>query len=184
MAGEITQLLVQWGDGDAEALDRLVPLVYDELRRLARHYLRKQGAHCTLQPTALVHEAYLRLVKQTDVEFQNRAQFYGLAAKVIRDLLVDEARRGLAEKRGGAAVRVSMADAERQPETTEFDLLELDEALRRLASNRPEHSRVVELRFFGGLTIAETAVVLGVSHSTVERDWSFARAWLYGELAG
>jgi RNA polymerase sigma factor (TIGR02999 family) len=184
MAEEITQLLIEWGQGDAAALDRLMPLVYDELHKLARHYLRRQGPHPTLQPTAIVNEAYLRLVKQTEVDFRNRAQFYGLAAKVIRDVLVDDTRRRMADKRGGEDLRVSLTEADQQGQAEEFDLLALDEALSKLASSRPQHSRVVELRFFGGLTIAETAEVLGVSHATVERDWSFARAWLYGELAG
>ncbi|MEP7341546.1 MAG: sigma-70 family RNA polymerase sigma factor [Acidobacteriota bacterium] len=182
MAEEITQLLVEWGQGDATALDRLMPLVYDELRRLARHHLQQQGAHRTLQPTAVVNEAYLRLVKQQQIEFENRAQFYGLAAKLIRDLLVDDTRRRLAEKRGGAGLRVSLTEADKPGQPEEFDLLALDEALHKLARNKPQHSRVVELRFFGGLTIAEAAEVLGISHATVERDWSFARAWLYAEL--
>lgn len=184
MAEEITQLLQQWSAGDATALDRLMPLVYDELRRLARHYLRQQpGAQLTLQPTALVNEAYLRLINQQQVDFQSRAQFYGLAAKVIRDLLVDDARRRQADKRGGAHQRVSLTGAEPISRQPTLDLLALDEALNRLAALKPQHSRVVELRFFGGLTIAETATVLQLSHATVERDWSLARAWLYAELA-
>lgn len=184
MSGEITQLLKQWGEGDVAALDRLVPLVYDDLRRLARHHLQQQGANRTLQPTAVVNEAYLRLARQSHIEFENRSQFFGLAAKLIRDLLVDDTRRRLAEKRGGDGLRVSMADAEAAAAPAEFDLLALDEALTRLSQNKPQHGRIVELRFFGGLTIAETAALLGVSHATVERDWNFARAWLYGELAG
>ena len=184
MAEEITQLLVQWNHGDASALERLTPLVYDELRKLARHYLHQHGSQRTLQPTALVNEAYLRLVQQTEVQFQNRAQFYGLAAKLIRDLLVDDTRRRLAEKRGGGDLRVSFSEAEKVGQAEEVDLLALDQALDKLARHKPQHSRVVELRFFGGLTIAETAEVLGVSHATVERDWSFARAWLFSELAG
>jgi RNA polymerase sigma-70 factor, ECF subfamily len=184
MAEEITQLLRQWSAGDVTARDRLMPLVYDEMRRLARYYLRQQpGAHVTLQPTALVNEAYLRLVNQQQVDFQNRVQFYGLAAKLIRDLLVDELRRRLADKRGGGAERVSLSGAERIGNAPEIDLLALDEALHKLAQHKPEHCRIVELRFFGGLTIDETAAALGISHATVERSWSFARAWLYGELA-
>ncbi len=184
MAEEITGLLLQWGQGDAAALERLMPLVYDELRKLARHYLRQQGAAgLTLQPTALVNEAYLRLVKHQQSDWQGRAQFYGLAAKIIRDLLVDHLRRREARKRGSGAVRVSLTEAEQIGRQPEFDLLALDEALDKLAHQKPQHSRIVELRFFGGLTIAETAQVLGLSHATVERDWSFARAWLYGELA-
>lgn len=184
MAEEITQLLRQWSAGDAEALDRLMPLVYDEMRRLARHYLRQQpGLHLSLQPTVLVNEAYLRLVNQQQVSFQNRVQFYGLAAKLIRDLLVDELRRRLADKRGGGAQRVSLSGAEPIGHAPEIDLLALDEALHKLATHNPQHSRIIELRFFGGLTIDETAEVLGISHATVERGWNFARAWLYGELA-
>lgn len=189
MAEEITQLLAQWGDGDAAALDRLMPLVYDELRALARLYLRQhyqqQGAQPTLQPTAVVNEAYLRLVRQEQVSMQCRAQFFGLAAKIIRELLVDETRRRLSEKRGGGATRVSLTSAEQAADASAtLDLLALDEALERLATHKPQHSRIVELRFFGGLTIAETAQALGISHATVERDWSLARAWLYAELAG
>ena len=182
MAEEITQYLVQWSNGDASALERLTPLVYDELRKLARHYLHQQGSQRTLQPTALVNEAYLRLVKQTEVQFQNRAQFYGLAAKLIRDLLVDDTRRRMAEKRGGDGLRVSFSEADKLSQPEDFDLLALNEALDKLAHHKPQHSRIVELRFFGGLTIAETAEALGISHATVERDWGFARAWLFGEL--
>lgn len=188
MAEEITQLLLQWSNGDTAARDQLMPLVYDELRQLARHYLYQhlhpQQAQRTLQPTALVNEAYLRLVKQTHVDFQNRAQFYGLAAKLIRDLLVDDTRRRLAEKRGGAGLRVSLTAAEQMGQPEDFDVLALDTALQKLAQHKPQHSRIVELRFFGGLSIAETASVLGISHATVERNWQFARAWLHSELAG
>ena len=183
MPEEITQLLKQWSDGDAAALNRLMPLVYNELRQLARYHLQQQGPNRTLQPTALVNEAYLRLAKQSQVEFENRAQFFGLAAKLIRELLVDDTRRRQAEKRGGEGLRVSLADAEAVSAPADFDLLALDEALHRLTQNKPQHGRIVELRFFGGLTIAETAALLGISHATVERDWNFARAWLYGELA-
>ncbi len=183
MTGEITQLLVQWSNGDAGALDRLMPLVYDELRKLARHHLRQQEPHRTLQPTALVNEAYLRLVNQQQVNLQGRAQFFGLSAKIIRELLVDDTRRRQRHKRGGSAQRVSLTGVEPVGQQPDVDLLALDEALQRLAERKPQHSRIVELRFFGGLTIAETAGVLGLSHATVERDWSLARAWLYAELA-
>ncbi len=183
MAEEITQLLVEWGRGDAAALDRLAPLVYDELRKLARHYLRQQGPHPTLQPTAIVNEAYLRLVNYQQVEWQSRAQFYGLAAKLIRNLLVDDTRRRVADKRGGEALRVSISEAESVGAEPDFDLLALDEALHKLAAVKPQHSQIVELRFFGGLTIAETAQALGLSTATVERDWSLARAWLFCELS-
>lgn len=180
MAHEITQLLLQWSGGDAEALDRLMPLVYDELRKLARHHLR--GGNLTLQPTAIVNEAWLRLVKQPQVSMEGRAQFFGLAARIIRELLIDDWRRRQRDKRGGDALRVSLTNIEAAAPASEFDLLALDEALHRLATRKPQHSRIVELRFFGGLTIAETAQVMGLSHATVERDWSLARAWLYAEL--
>ncbi len=182
MNGEITQLLVQWSEGDAGALDRLAPLVYDELRKLARHHLRQLGEHPTLEPTAVANEAWLRLVKQDQVSLQGRAQFFGLAAKIIRDLLVDDTRRRQRRKREGE--RVSLSGAEGLSAQPAVDLLALDDALQRLATIKPQHSRIVEMRFFGGLTIAETAEVMGLSHATVERDWSLARAWLYAELAG
>jgi RNA polymerase sigma factor (TIGR02999 family) len=183
MVGEITELLIKWSRGEAEALDRLMPLVYDELRKLARLYLRQYGPHTTLQPTALVNEAYLRLIDHQHVEWQSRAQFYGLAAKLIRDLLVDDARRRLAEKRGGMGIRISLAEADRYGQPSNVDLIALDAALNKLAAIKLRHSLIVELRLFGGLTIAETAEVLGISHATVERDWSIARAWLYSELS-
>jgi RNA polymerase sigma factor (TIGR02999 family) len=179
----ITQLLVKWGSGDKAALDELVPLVYDELRKLASSYLRsKPGAH-TLQATALVHEAYVRLADQESLSIQHRAQFFGLAAKVMRDILIDHARRRLAAKRGGDRLRVSLSQADRLGRRPEFGLIALDAALKDLATTNPQHSRVIELRFFGGLTIEETAQVMALSHATTERYWSFARAWLKRELA-
>lgn len=183
MAGEITQFLKQWSDGDDQALDQLMPLVYEELKKLARHHLRKHRDNLTLQPTAVVNEAYLRLVNQQHVNFQCRAQFFGLAAKIIRELLIDEAKRQQRDKRGGNAQRISLTDADPVSNSSEIDLLALDEALNKLAQKRPQHSRIVELRFFGGMTIAETAELMGISTTTVERDWNFARAWLFGELA-
>src|SRR5262245_28801164 len=180
----ITQLLLKWSEGDETALHQLTPLVYDELRRLARSYLRRHAFQNSLQPTAVVHEAWLKLVDQRSVAWQNRAQFFGLAAKVMRDLLVDYARARAAAKRGGDRERLSLsvaADYAAQ-RGDQIDLLALDEALRRLAEINPRRSRVVELRFFGGLTGAETAAALGVSDGTVERDWNLARAWLYNEL--
>ncbi|CAN5848705.1 sigma-70 family RNA polymerase sigma factor [soil metagenome] len=180
----ITQLLVKWGSGDKTALDELIPLVYDELRKLAASYLRrKAGAH-TLQATALVHEAYVRLADQKGASMQHRAQFFGLAAKVMRDILVDHARKRQATKRGGQQLRISLSQAERFGRKPEVDLLALDDALKELAATNPQHSRVIELRFFGGLTIEETAEVMSLSHATTERYWSFARAWLRRELAG
>jgi RNA polymerase sigma factor (TIGR02999 family) len=180
----ITQLLLKWSEGDEAALDQLTPLVYEELRRLARSYLRRHAFQNSLRPTAVVHEAWLKLVDQRQVTWQNRAQFFGLAAKVMRDLLVDHARQRQAAKRGGAQERLSLsvaADYGAQGGEP-VDLLALDEALHRLAEINSRRSRVVELRFFGGLTGAETAAALGVSEGTVERDWILARAWLYNEL--
>jgi RNA polymerase sigma factor (TIGR02999 family) len=179
----ITQLLVKWSDGDKSALDELMPLVYDELRRLARSYLRSQRQSHTLQPTALVHEAYVRLIDQKNVSLQNRAQFFGLAAASMRSILVDHARRHRAAKRGGPQYTVSLNEAEGLTGKSDVDLVALDDALNALADIKPGHSRVVELRFFGGLTIEETAEVLGTSHATVERDWAFARSWLRREMS-
>lgn len=182
MSHEISQLLVHWSQGDATAREKLLPLVYDELRQLARSYMRRERPNHTLQPTALVHEAYLRLVNEQHVTWQHRAQFFGLAAAVMRNILVDHARRQQAEKRGGGAFAVSLSEADRFSSQQEVNLLALDEALHQLAASSPQHARVVELRYFGGLTIEETAKVLEVSHATVERDWAFARAWLKKEL--
>ncbi|MGH9843652.1 MAG: sigma-70 family RNA polymerase sigma factor [Blastocatellia bacterium] len=184
MAEEITRLLLRWNEGDATALDQLMPLVYDELRQLARGYLRRQANNQSLQPTALVNEAYLRLVNQRQVRWQNRAQFFGLAAKLMRNLLVDHVRERRAEKRGGGEYHLSLtyADQVAQRPESEVDLIALNEALDRLEALSPQKSQVVELRFFGGLTIPETAEVLGISHATVEREWSAARAWLFKEL--
>ena len=183
MAEDITQLLLKWGAGDRSALNQLLPLVYDELRRLARSYLRRHPQQSVLQPTILVHEAYLKLINQHQVVWQNRAQFFGLAAKVMRDLLVDHARRTNAAKRGGGNYSVSLSEADRVGQQKEFDLIALDEALDRLAKLDARHSQVVEMKFFAGLNIEEIAEALGISHATVERDWSLARAWLYRELS-
>jgi RNA polymerase sigma factor (TIGR02999 family) len=179
----ISQLLLRWSDGDSSAREKLMPLVYDELRRLARKYLRHERANHTLQPTALVNEAYLRLVDQHSVLWQNRAQFFGLAAKLMRNILVDHARSREAAKRGGQHYSVSVSELDRFSKSSEVDLVVLHEALERLAAYDNQKSRIVELRFFGGLTIEETAKVLGISHATVERDWKMARAWLRRELS-
>jgi RNA polymerase sigma-70 factor (ECF subfamily) len=175
----VTQLLVEWGNGDQAALDKLMPLVYAELRRLANNYLRKERINHTLQPTALVNEAYLRLIDQKNARWQNRAQFFGVAAQLMRRILVDHARLHNAAKRGGSQQhRLSLTDADRFVDRSEIDLLALHEALNELATIDPQQSRIVELRFFGGLSIEETAEVLGIGHATVERDWKMARAWL------
>ncbi|MDQ3907763.1 MAG: sigma-70 family RNA polymerase sigma factor, partial [Acidobacteriota bacterium] len=176
MEGEaVTQLLLEWNAGDRGALDRLLPVVFDELRRLAGAYLRRERPDHTLQPTALVNEAYLRLVDQKNVDWQNRAQFFGIAANLMRQILVDHARKRSAEKRGGSnQQRLSLTQAERIAREQEVDVLALDEAMERLAAFDPQQARIVELKFFAGLTIEETAEVLGISHATVEREWKLA----------
>ncbi|NOT59193.1 MAG: sigma-70 family RNA polymerase sigma factor [Acidobacteria bacterium] len=186
VAGEITQLLERWSAGERAALDELTPLVYDELRRLAASYLRRHRAGDSLQPTLLVHEAWLRLVDQETSDWQGRAQFFGLAATIMRGLLVDHARERQAAKRGGPArddEPLSLSVAELVGDELKLDLLALDEALQRLARLKPRHVRVVELRFFGGLTIEETAAALGIATATVQREWTFAKAWLRHELS-
>lgn len=185
MAENITQLLLKWSDGDQTALDQLMPLVYDELRQLARSHLRRRGNHHSMQPTTLVNEAYLRLVNQRQVDWRNRAQFFGLAAKLMRNLLVDHIRERRAAKRGGGQYNLSLTYAEQTERRalSEVDLIALDEALNRLSALSPRQSRIVELRFFGGLTIPETAAALDISQATIEREWSAARAWLYSELS-
>jgi RNA polymerase sigma-70 factor, ECF subfamily len=181
-AHDVTRLLVRLTDGDRAALDDLLPLVYGELRRLAASYLRRERADHTLQPTALVHESYLRLVDQTQVRWQNRAHFFGVAAQMMRRILVDHARERVAEKRGGGAERLSLDENIAVSGERARELVALDEALARLAEIDPEKSRVVELRFFGGLSVEETAEVLGVSAPTVKRHWRMAKAWLYGQM--
>jgi RNA polymerase sigma factor (TIGR02999 family) len=179
----VTELLLKWGGGDKTALDELIPLVYDELRRLAESYLRRRSGSNTLQATALVHEAYVRLADQKSASLEHRAQFFGLAAKVMRDILVDHARKRQSAKRGGQQLRISLSQAERIGKSPGLDLVALDDALKQFTETNPQHSRVIELRFFGGLTIEETAEVMSLSHATTERYWSFARAWLRRELA-
>ena len=179
----VTQLLVDWSKGDQAALERLMPLVYSELRRLATNYLRRERQGHTLQPTALVNEAYLKLVDQRNAKWQNRAQFFGISAQLMRRILVDHARQRQAVKRGGTEQhRISITSAEKLASQTEFDLLALNEALDELTKLDPQQGRIVELKFFGGLSIEETAEVLGVGHATVERDWKMARAWLRRQL--
>lgn len=178
----ITQLLERWSHGDEEALDQLMPLVYDELHRLAGAYLRREQREHTLQPTALVNEAYLKLVDQRHPNWQNRAQFFGVAAQMMRRILIDHARRHYSSKRGGDRFNVSLSNVAVFGNQPDADLLTLNEALDRLAEIDPEQNRLVELRFFGGLTIEETAEVMQVSHATVEREWKVAKAWLRREL--
>jgi len=179
----ITQLLVDWSKGDRKALDKLMPLVYSELRRLAGNYLRRERQGHTLQPTALVNEAYLKLIDQKNAKWQNRAQFYGVAAQLMRRILVDHARQHQAAKRGGSdQQRLSITSAGKLIQQPEVDLLALHEALEELATLDPQQERIVELRFFGGLSIEETAEVLHIGHATVERDWKMARAWLRRKL--
>ena len=181
----VTEMLQAWGSrGDREALDELMPIVYEELRRQAARHLRHERAGHTLQTTALVHEAYLRLVDQRDVRWQNRAHFYAIAAQLMRRILVDHARRGSAAKRGGSALKLPLDEAFASTGEREVDLVAIDEALLKLAELDPQQSRVVELRFFGGLNVEETAEVLGVSPRTVKRDWSVAKAWLHREIGG
>jgi len=179
----VTELLHRWNQGDREAMDRLMPIVYDELRRLAAGYLKAERPGHTLQPTALVHEAYLRLVRQDRVEWQNRAHFFGIAARMMRRVLVDHARRRQAEKRDSGGFRLTIQvgyvlEVPRDPE-----LLELYQALGRLERLDADQARVVELRFFGGLTVEETATVLGISTATVKREWRTAKAFLRTEIA-
>lgn len=178
----ITQLLERWSQGDEEALDQLMPLVYDELHRLAGAYLRSERREHTLQPTALVNEAYLKLVRQRNIQWQNRAQFFGVAAQLMRRILVDHARAAYADKRGGDRVNVSLKNIGAFGTQPTTDVLALHDVLNRLAEIDPDQSRIVELRFFGGLTIEEAAEVMQVSHSTVEREWKIAKAWLKREL--
>jgi RNA polymerase sigma factor (TIGR02999 family) len=180
----VTDLLQAWASGNQAALDELLPLVYDELRRQARRYMRAQPAGHTLQTTALVHEAYLRLIGQSSVEWQGRAHFFGVAAKAMRSILVDHARARNAAKRGGAARALTLDEAGgiAGPQAS-VDVLALDEALGRLAELDSRKSQLVELRYFGGLGIDEAAAVLGVSPATVKREWTTARAWLRRELS-
>ena len=179
---EITQLLVAWGDGDEAALEQLTPLVHEELHRLAHHYMSGERAGHTLQTTALVNEAYIRLIDWKNVRWQSRAHFFGVSAQLMRRILVDFARARGYQKRGGGALAVSLDEAAFVSDDKGTDLVSLDEALLSLAKLNARQSKVVELRFFGGLSVEETAEVLKVSTGTVERDWSLARAWLYREL--
>src|SRR6266566_3792269 len=181
---EITELLAQASDDNPAATSELMTRVYDELHRLAAAYMRRERGDHTLQTTALVHEAYLRLVGQRDIAWKNRAHFLGVAAQMMRRVLVDHARAHLCRRRGGLQKKVSLDEVCISPRTHSADLAALDEALTRLAQIDARQAQIVELRFFGGLTTEETARILGVSTKTVNRDWLVARAWLHGEIAG
>lgn len=181
-APDVTRILKDWSEGDGDASARLMPLVYEELRRLAREYLRRERADHTLQATALVHEAYLRMVDDKHVTWQNRAHFYGVAARLMRRILVDHARAHNAVKRGGLEQKLSLDEARDLPAPGATDLVALDGALENLAKTYPRKSEVVELKFFGGLDANEIAEVLQVSEKTVLRDWNFAKLWLCREL--
>ena len=179
----VTNLLVRWRQGDEQALDALIPLVYGELRALAHHYLRAERPGNTLQSTALVHEAYVRLVGHEPPALQNRAHFFGVAARLMREILVEHARAQQAAKRGGGAARLSLEDALEVAQPMDVDVLRLDDALKELARVDERQSRIVELRYFTGLSLDETADVLGISPATVSREWTIARAWLYRQMS-
>ena len=180
----VTRLLQDWGEGDQRALEELLPLIYNELRRLAHNFLYHERPEHTLQTTALVHEAYLKLIDQRDARWQNRAHFFALAAQAMRRILIDSARRHAALKRGGAGEKLSLDAAAHISLEPNHDLLALDVALNSLAELDPQQGRVIELRYFGGLTIEETAEVLNLSPATVKREWTMARAWLYEAMTG
>jgi len=180
---QITRLLKQWGEGKGQALDELMPLVYGELKRLAGSYLRRERPDHTLQSAALVNEAYVRLIDQDQVQWQNRAHFFGIAAQMMRRILVDHARSHNAAKRGAGMPVLALDEAVAEAQSRSINLLGLDEALQKLEKIDPQQGKIVELRFFSGLSIEETATVLGISPATVKREWAAARAWLYREVS-
>ena len=180
---KVTQQLIDWKHGDKAALDKLMPLVYEELRRIARRYMRGERVGHTLQSEALVNEAYLKLIDVKNMDWQNRAHFFAMSSALMRRILVDYARSRNYAKRGGRQYKLSLSKADRVAGNPDVDLVALDEALKVLSPMNEQQSRIVELRFFGGLTIEETAEALGVSHATVEREWAVARAWLRRELS-
>jgi len=182
--GAVTQMLAKVGAGNQAAFDELFPLVYSELRRIAAREMRHEKPGRTLQTTALVHETYLRLLKDASLSFESRAHFLGIAARAMREILIEHARARSARKRGGGAVRLTLDDARLPMAAASIDVLALDEALQRLARLDERHARVVELRYFGGMSIEETAVALNLSPATVKRAWTLARAWLFRELTG
>jgi len=180
---DVTQLLQSWSHGNREALADLLPLVYDELRRLAASYMRFEAPGHTLQATALVHEAYMKLIQQRDVSWQSRAHFFGIAAQMIRRILVDHIRATRAQKRGAGFAALCLDEALGVTEKKNWEIIALDDALKTLANVDPQQARIVELRFFAGLSIEETASIVGVSPATVKRDWVTAKAWLFRELS-
>lgn len=180
---QVTQLLIAWSNGDKTALDKLMPLIHEELLRLAHHYMSRERPGHTLQTTALVDEAYLRLVNRKEVHWQSRAHFFAIAAHLMRSILVDHARSHAYAKRGGGARKIELEEATVVSKERAAEVVALDEALKELASFDPQQSRIVELRFFGGLTIEETAEALGLSPATIKREWSSAKTWLYHALA-
>ena len=180
---QITQLLQRWRDGNREALDALLPLVYEELRRLAHRHLRNERAEHTLQSSALVHEAYLRLVGQDFPQWEGRTHFFAIAAQLMRQILVDYARRHRASKRGSGICMLTLGDVEALPQRKDVDVVALSDALNSLAAIAPRQSRVVELRFFAGLSLEETSEIMGIGTATIQRDWTAARAWLHREIS-
>jgi len=181
-SGQVTRLLSNWSKGDIEAREEVLPLVYNELRRLAASYLRRERSDHTLQATALVHEAYLRLVEHEHANWQNRAHFFGAAAQLMRRILVDHARARLAAKRGSGPARVELTEAIAMSQEQPAEMLALDESLTRLAALDPQQARIVELRVFAGLTVEETAEALTISPATVKRDWAMAKGWLLRQI--
>lgn len=180
---DVTQLLQSWSDGNRQALADLLPLVYDELRRLAASYMRFEAPGHTLQATALVHEAYMRLINQREVHWKSRAHFFGIAAQMIRRILVDHIRATRAQKRGSGFAALSLDEALGVSEKKNWEIMALDDALKTLAKFDPQQAKIVELRFFAGLSIEETAAIVGISPATVKRDWVAAKAWLFRELS-
>jgi RNA polymerase sigma factor (TIGR02999 family) len=184
---DVTRILHEWKDGNREALDRLIPIVYEELRTIASRQLAREWRHDRLQTTTVVNEAYVKLFAQRQVDWQNRGHFFAIAAQLMRRILVDHARRELREKHGGGVIHVELSDAlstAAEPSLDVLDAVALDAALQKLEALDPAQGRIVELRFFGGLTVEETAAALGISPATVKREWAVAKGWLYRELTG
>jgi len=184
---DVTRILHEWKDGNREALDRLIPIVYEELRTIASRQLAREWRHDRLQTTTVVNEAYVKLFAQREVDWQNRGHFFAIAAQLMRRILVDHARRELREKHGGGVIHVELSDAlstAAEPSLDVLDAVALDAALQKLEALDPDQGRIVELRFFGGLTVEETAAALGISPATVKREWAVAKGWLYRELTG